>query len=110
MPHDKRRTGHVAGHATAHDHVRIAVPSRGQGWTTISVAAAEYARMKNLASGSSTDPYRRVSEVCREAANDLRNRGCTGPWSPAVRKLALDKLRGTYRLDRAEGPHLLNAK
>lgn len=106
MTHDKRNTGH----ATAHDHVRIAVPSRGQGWTTISVSTAEYARMTILATGSSTDPYRRVSEVCREAAIDLRNRGCTDPWSPAVRKLALDKLRGTYRLDRAAGPRLLNAK
>ena len=70
--------------------------------TAISIPAADYNAMLRLALGSSDDPVARVSEVCRDAANKLRRKGCTSNWSAAVRRRALAVLRGSYIPMRAE--------
>ena len=70
--------------------------------TAISIPVADYNAMLRLARGSSDDPVARVSEVCRDAADRLRRKGCTSNWSAAVRRRALAMLRGSYIPMRAE--------
>jgi hypothetical protein len=82
--------------------VRICVKNASGKYSTVSVPPKKHEHLVQLARGSSNTPTSRVTEVYREAANELRKTKYTGKLSIAVYEKALRKLRGSFMKERAD--------
>jgi len=84
-----------------YEYVRICVKNASGKYSTISIQPKRHDLLLKFARGSFSSSAPRVTDVCRESANDLHNAKYTGKLSIAVYERALSKLRGAFDKDRA---------